>query len=260
MDPLGAVTTVTARAGVGQQPVELVGDRLAAGVHRVDQRLRRCRPSAPHRWLGVGEQERDRVDDQRRVRQRHEHPARTVDHALAPADLDDGQALVGEAVDVAAVGQAGGERVERERHGEPAVALDRAPLAALAHDAMPRRNGRTSSKPAWMTTRLDLSIATQPACAVAGDPGQAVGEAADAEVAGARVDQQPAGLVDQPPGLDPDRADPGHAVAERLDVGELRPDRPRRRRGRGSPSGRSARRTSGTGGLWVSRISSRVRG
>src|SRR5262249_5815435 len=51
-------------------------------------------------------------------------------------------------------------------------------------------------------------------------PGHPLGERADAEPARARVDQPPAALVDQLPGLRLRAAYPGDAVAERLHVGE----------------------------------------
>src|SRR5262249_55696202 len=146
--------------------------------------------------------------------------------ALAAADLDDRQTLIGESFHVATVGQTGGERVEGELHGEPAVALDRAPLAPLSHD----RDAATE-RPHVVELGLDHDpvglVDREPAALpVPGHPGQAVGEAAYAEVSAPGVDEQPPALVDESPRLDAHRADPGDAVAERLDVGELRPDRP----------------------------------
>src|SRR4051794_4209000 len=82
------------RAGVGEQPVDLVADAHPARVGRWDQR-----PTAPVEGAPavrtVGDQERHRMDHDSRVYRLDEYPAGPVHHTLAPAQLHDGQPLVG---------------------------------------------------------------------------------------------------------------------------------------------------------------------
>ena len=85
-----------------KQAVDFHRHRDAARVRRVDEHPALAVERAPAAGV-VGDQERDRVDDQRREDRLDQHPAGAVDDALAAADLDDGQALVGESVDVATV-------------------------------------------------------------------------------------------------------------------------------------------------------------
>ena len=121
---------------------------LPAGVRRRDQRLTVAADRTPS-MVRVGEQERHRMDHHRRIRQRDDDPAGTVDHALAPADLDDRQASSVKPSTYRPSASPGGER--RRRRTAPAsrpLVLDRTPLAAAGARSRSRA-GMAARRRSW---------------------------------------------------------------------------------------------------------------
>src|SRR6266542_2392656 len=215
--------SVQHRAGDSEQAVDLVGHGRAAGEGGVDQQAALPVERAPA-LRRVHDQERDRVDHQGRMGRRHDQPAVAVDDTLATGHGHDRQPFVTEAVDVAPVVQGGGEPVELERHNDPAHLVHGAPTAAAAHRGHPPAERADVIEAGGDQHVVDLVDRDPPGGAVAGDPGDAVGEAADAQVARCGRDQQPAALLDQLPGVRARALHPGHAVAEGLHIDVPRSD------------------------------------
>ena len=189
------------RVGVGEQPVDLVASpssRLGGAPASISGRPRRS--SAPQRPVSSPNRNATGwITSVGCTGGTSTAPVRSTT-PLRPPSVDDGQALVGEAVDVPAVGQRGGEPVVAGRHDDPAGAGPPRPSAAAAAPRPAAAERPYVVEAGRMTTRLVLSIADPAAPCRPGDTQASPSEKRPTpEVAGARVDQQSAGLVDQLP-------------------------------------------------------------